>query len=94
MPVNALADTGALSCVISELVWTDMECDNQQLSLSSLILGATNNTSISTLGEATVRITLVASPAHSTTTTVCAVTQEEMFLSKDVLMELGIVHGL
>ena len=46
------------------------------------------------LGVATVKILVVDSPAHYTTTTavICAGTGEEMFLSKSVLVKLGIVH--
>ena len=40
------------------------------------------------------KILVVDSPAHYTTTTavICAGTGEEMFLSKSVLVKLGIVH--
>ena len=51
-----------------------------------------NSTSIPVLGVATVRILVVDSPAHYTIAAVCADTEEDMFLSKSVLMELGIVH--
>ena len=46
------------------------------------------------LGVATIKIEVVDSPAHHTTTVaaVCAGTGEDMFLLKSVLMELGIVH--
>ena len=92
--VNGLADTGASSCVINESVWRRMGFSNEQLSPSSMKLGAANSTNIPVLGEATVRITVDDSPDNSTTTTaaVCACTNEDIILSKAVLMELKIVH--
>ena len=93
--VKALADTGASHCIISEKMWRDMGCDSKHLSPSSLSLGAANSTNIPVLGVATVKILVVDLPAHYTTTTaaICAGTGEEMFLSKSVLVKLGIVHN-
>ena len=72
-----------------------MKCSSEHLSPSSLTLGAVNSTSIDVLGVATIKIVVVDSPAHHTTTiaAVCAGTGENMFLSKSVLVELGIVHN-
>ena len=86
--VNALADTGASHCIISERVWKDMKCSNKHLSPSSLTLGTANSTSIDVLGVVTIKIVVVDSLAHHSTTiaAVCAGTGENMFLSKSVLV--------
>ena len=52
--VNALADTGASHCIISERVWKDMKCCSKHLSPSSLTLGVANSTSIDVLGVVTI----------------------------------------
>ena len=72
-----------------------MGCEGKHLSPSSLRLCAANSTSIPVLGVATVKILVADLPTHYTTTiaAVCAGTEEDMFLSKSVLMELGIVHN-
>ena len=64
--------------------WKNMGCNNDQLSPSSLKLGAANSTNIPVLGEATVRIMVEDSPEHSTTTiaAVCACRQEEIIFIK------------
>ena len=92
--VRALADTGASHCIISERVWKNMGCDSGLLSPTSLTLGAANGTDINVLGGAMIDVSVLDSPGNSTTTAaaVCAGTGEEMFLSKAVLMKLGIVH--
>ena len=69
-----------------------MGCSNDQLVPSSLKLGAANSTNIPVLGEATVQIMVEDSPEHTTTAAVYACTQEEIILSKVVLMDLNIVH--
>ena len=93
--VKALAHMGASHCIISEKMWRDMGCDSKHLSPSSLTLGAANSTNIPVLGVAAVKILVVDTPAHYTTiiTAVCAGTAEDMFLSKSVLIKLGIVHN-
>ena len=75
-------------------MWRDMGCNSKHLSPSSLSLGAANSTNIPMLGVATIKILVVDLPAHHTTTTaaICTRTGEEMFLSKLVLVQLGIVH--
>ena len=71
-----------------------MRCSSKHLPPSSLTLGAANSTSIDVLGVATVKILVVDSLAHHTTTiaAVCAGTGEDRFLSESKLIELGIVH--
>ena len=72
-----------------------MKCSSKHLSPFSLTLGAANSTSIDVLGVVTIKVVVVDSPAHHTTTiaAVCAGTGENMFLSKSVLVQLGIVHN-
>ena len=76
-------------------MWRDMGCDSKHLSPSSLTLGAANSTNIPMLGVVTVKILAVDLPAHYTTTiaAICTGTGEDMFLSKSVLIKLGIVHN-
>ena len=93
--VNALADTGASRCVISEQVWLALGGRKELLSPSTVRLEAANNTSITVLGEARVNIVVEDSPTNSTAATavICSDTQESMFLSKKVLQELKVVHA-
>merc|ERR1711895_358051 len=57
--VEALADTGASHCIISEKMWRDMGCNSEHLSPSNLSLRAANGPNIPVLGEATIKILVV-----------------------------------
>ena len=90
--VTALADTGASLCIMNSTAWSRIAYKTKLRKSNAVIGVAKQNYELKTLGEAECDITLNNSSKSTTQTVVVVETAGyEMFLSRRVLTELGVL---